>query len=112
MLNAICLPLCREKRITAAASAICRLRRQENLAHSWNSLTHVPEDLLTRPTSARLYREVFSKQALLALVGRAVPEFPAERNHSANHHLAHAASAHFTSGFTRCLVTERMDNTR
>jgi carbamoyltransferase len=56
------------------------------------------------PTSARLYREVFSKQALLALVDRAIPEFPAERVHAVNHHLAHAASAYFTSGFAECLV--------
>lgn len=56
------------------------------------------------PTSARQYREVFSREALFALVDRAIPEFPAERVHPVNHHLAHAASAYLTSGFNECLV--------
>ncbi len=33
-----------------------------------------------------------------------MPGFPAERVHHVNHHLAHAASAYFTSGWDECLV--------
>src|SRR5579862_2806045 len=56
------------------------------------------------PVSERLYREVYSKDALLAWVHRDFPAFPAERVHQVNHHLAHAASAYYTSGWDDCLV--------
>jgi carbamoyltransferase len=56
------------------------------------------------PTSAMLYEQVFSKQALLAHANRHFPGFPAERIHQVNHHLSHAASAYFTSGWDDCLV--------
>jgi len=55
-------------------------------------------------TSALLYEEVFSKQALIAQVGRHFPQFPAEHVHQVSHHLSHAASAYFTSGWDDCLV--------
>ncbi len=55
-------------------------------------------------TSSMLYEEVFSRQALLAQVNRHCPEFPGERVHQVNHHLSHAASAYFTSGWDECLV--------
>src|SRR5713226_7680197 len=42
------------------------------------------------PTTARLYREVCSREALLALADRDLPGFPAERIRHVNHHLAHA----------------------
>src|SRR6266700_3972423 len=54
--------------------------------------------------TARLFNEVCSKQVLLNLVQRDFPGFPAERVHSVPHHLAHAASAYFTSGWDDCLV--------
>ncbi|MFZ0660952.1 MAG: carbamoyltransferase N-terminal domain-containing protein, partial [Candidatus Binataceae bacterium] len=56
------------------------------------------------PTSAMLYETVFSKQALVKQVRSCCPEFPAERVHQVNHHLSHAASAYFTSGWDECLV--------
>ena len=56
------------------------------------------------PISASLYREVFSREALLEAVTNRLPGFPAERVHNVNHHLAHAASAYFTSGWKECLV--------
>ena len=56
------------------------------------------------PVTEKLYREVFSREALLTQVNRAVPGFPAGRVHHVNHHLAHAASAYFTSGWDECLV--------
>jgi carbamoyltransferase len=56
------------------------------------------------PISLRQYQEVFSRKALLALVDRDLPGFPADRVHQVSHHLAHAASAYFTSGWDECLV--------
>jgi len=55
-------------------------------------------------TSAMLYEEVFSRQALLAQVSRHCPGFNPERVHQVSHHLSHAASAYFTSGWDECLV--------
>jgi len=56
------------------------------------------------PLSAQRYREVFSKQSLIALARRDLPRLLSERVHQVNHHLAHAASAYFTSGWDECLV--------
>jgi carbamoyltransferase len=56
------------------------------------------------PTTAKLYSEVFSREALLAQVGRNLPAFPAERVRGVSHHLSHAASAFFSSGWDECLV--------
>ena len=56
------------------------------------------------PVSRDLYREVYSRDALLGLVARHFPGFPAERVHHVGHHLAHAASAYYTSGWDECLV--------
>ena len=55
-------------------------------------------------TSAMLYEEVLSRQALLAQISRHCPQFPDERVHQVGHHLSHAASAYFTSGWDECLV--------
>lgn len=56
------------------------------------------------PVSLQLYREVYSRDALLALMQRDFPGYPAERIHRVSHHLAHAASAYYTSGWEECLV--------
>ncbi|HVH67578.1 MAG TPA: carbamoyltransferase C-terminal domain-containing protein [Gemmatimonadales bacterium] len=56
------------------------------------------------PVARELYREVYSREALLELVRRDLPGFPGERVQTVNHHLAHAASAAFTSGWDECLV--------
>lgn len=56
------------------------------------------------PDSSMLYEEVFSKGALVRQVHRYFSDFPAERIQSVNHHLSHAASAAFTSGWDECLV--------
>src|SRR5437773_2594812 len=56
------------------------------------------------PESRDLYRQVYSREELLALVTRDFPAFPAERVHHVAHHLAHAASAYYTSGWDECLV--------
>jgi len=54
--------------------------------------------------SLRLYDEVFSRNALTGLAGKHLRQFPAERIFQVSHHLAHGASAYFTSGWSECLV--------
>jgi carbamoyltransferase len=54
--------------------------------------------------SAELYRKVFSREALLEQVRRDLPGYPPERVHAVGHHLAHAASAAYTSGWDECLI--------
>ena len=56
------------------------------------------------PTTAALYREVYSREALLALVNRDLTGFPENRVFHVPHHLAHASSAYYTSGWEDCLV--------
>jgi carbamoyltransferase len=56
------------------------------------------------PMSAKLYGEVFSRESLLRQVERDMSGFPPQRVHHVSHHLAHAASAFFTSGWDDCLV--------
>jgi carbamoyltransferase len=56
------------------------------------------------PMSAKLYGEVFSRESLVAQVERDMSGFPPQRVHHVSHHLAHAASAFFTSGWDDCLV--------
>ena len=56
------------------------------------------------PLTCSLYQTVFSRDALLEQVSRHLPGFPHERVHQVSHHLAHAASAYFTSGWPECLV--------
>jgi carbamoyltransferase len=56
------------------------------------------------PISVELYRDVLSRDAFVAQVKRALPDYPAERVQHVDHHLAHAASAYFTSGWDSCLV--------
>ncbi len=56
------------------------------------------------PHSARLYQRVFSKDALVRQVRRHFPDLTDEKIQPVGHHLAHAASAAFTSGWDECLV--------
>jgi carbamoyltransferase len=56
------------------------------------------------PVGAACYREVYSKEALLKSVERHLAGFPLARVQSVNHHLSHAASAYFTSGWDECLI--------
>ena len=50
------------------------------------------------------YREVFSPEALHDRVKANLPGFPTSKVVQVPHHLAHAASAYFTSGWEQCLV--------
>jgi carbamoyltransferase len=54
--------------------------------------------------SGGLYDHVLSREALIKNVRAHLPGFPLSRVHHVSHHLAHAASAYFTSGWDECLV--------
>ena len=54
--------------------------------------------------TAELYEGVFSREALLEQMGRHLPAVDPARVHHVAHHLAHAASACFTSGWDECLT--------
>jgi carbamoyltransferase len=56
------------------------------------------------PLSSELYRDVLSPEAFAARVDSALPELPGERVRHVDHHLAHAASAYYTSGWEECMV--------
>jgi carbamoyltransferase len=56
------------------------------------------------PISTELYRNVFSREAVLEQVSRHLDGYPADRVRHVNHHFAHAASAYFCSGWPECLV--------
>lgn len=56
------------------------------------------------PLTAALYQQVYSREALLQQVGRYLDGYPADRVRHVDHHLAHAASAYFCSGWEECLV--------
>jgi carbamoyltransferase len=75
----------------------------DEIAHSFDYAPYRPIYLIDA-VSAEQYRQVFSREALLERLGRALPSFPAERVRHVNHHLAHAASAYYTSGWEECLV--------
>jgi carbamoyltransferase len=56
------------------------------------------------PVGAACYREVYSKEALLQSVRRHLSDFPLDRVQQVSHHISHAASAYFTSGWDDCLA--------
>jgi carbamoyltransferase len=56
------------------------------------------------PVSAQLYDEVLSPAAFTARVRQFLPDLEAGWIGGVDHHLAHAASAYYTSGWDDCLV--------
>jgi carbamoyltransferase len=75
----------------------------DEIAHGFDYAPY--RDLyLKDEVSAGLYNQVFSREALLGQVRRDLPGFPEEKVSSVGHHLAHAASAAYTSGWDECLV--------
>jgi carbamoyltransferase len=75
----------------------------DEIAHGFNYAPY--RDLyLNNSVSAALFDQVFSRGALLEQVRRSLPGFPEERVFAVGHHLAHAASAAYTSGWDECLV--------
>jgi carbamoyltransferase len=73
------------------------------IAHSFD-YTPYQKTYAIDPETAAFYRQVCSRETLLAIAGRELPGFPAERVRQVNHHLSHAASAYYTSGWDDCLV--------
>jgi len=56
------------------------------------------------PISSELYRDVYSREALLLQARKYLPGFPENRILHVDHHQAHAASALYTSGWSDGLV--------
>ncbi len=85
------------------AEAGITLNDVDELAHGFD---YAPYQKLFSldPISAEAYKKVYSREALLELIKRDLPDFPASRVHHVPHHLAHAASAYFTSGWGECLT--------
>jgi carbamoyltransferase len=75
----------------------------DEIAHSFN-YAPFEEIYSLDPVSTQLFDEVFSKEALLAQVAAFAPDFPAVQVHQVGHHLCHAASAYFASGWDECLT--------
>jgi carbamoyltransferase len=75
----------------------------DELAHGFDYRPY--RDLyMSDEVSSALYSQVFSHEALLAQVRRDLPGFPEAKVFPVSHHLAHAASAAYTSGWDECLV--------
>jgi carbamoyltransferase len=75
----------------------------DEIAHGFDYSPY-RELFLRDEVSAELYRHVLSREALLAQVRRDLPGFPENKVVKVGHHLAHAASAAYTSGWDECLV--------
>nr|ATZ76257.1 NodU family carbamoyltransferase [uncultured Acidobacteriota bacterium] len=75
----------------------------DEMAHGFD-YTPYKEMYSLDPITAEQYSQVFSREALLRDLQRTMPGFAPERFHAVSHHLAHAASAYFTSGWEECLV--------
>jgi len=85
------------------AEAGLRMEDIDEIAHGFD---YAPLEKAFRldPTTAELYRDVFCASATRKLLARGFPEFCPDRMHPVSHHLAHAASAFFTSGWDECLT--------
>src|ERR1039457_1096911 len=75
----------------------------DEIAHGFDYAPY-RELYLRDGVSAELYQKVFSRDALLEQIRRDLPAFPEAKVFSVGHHLAHAASAAYTSGWQECLV--------
>jgi carbamoyltransferase len=85
------------------ARAGISLRDVDQLVHSFDYLPYKMNYLRTREQSAA-YDEIYSRAAVLKTVADHLPDFPAADVHHVNHHLSHAASAYYTSGWDKCAV--------
>ncbi len=75
----------------------------DELAHGFDYAPH--RDLYRGDKiSDALYRQVLSREALLEQLRRDLPALSESKVFSVGHHLAHAASAAYTSGWDECLV--------
>jgi carbamoyltransferase len=85
------------------AAAGIKANDVDEIAHGFDYMPYRAAFLLD-PISAEQYDQVFSPERLLAQVNWHLPGFPLHRVQPVNHHLAHAASAYYTSGWDECLL--------
>lgn len=85
------------------AEAGIALGEIDEIAHGFNYAPY-RELYLKDKVSAEVYNQVFSRDALLEQVRHDLPGFSEHKVFSVGHHLAHAASAAYTSGWEECLV--------
>jgi carbamoyltransferase len=85
------------------AEAGVALSDVDEIAHSFDFAPHRGFYSFD-PLTASLYKDVYSREAVRAQVARYLDGYPANRVHHVDHHLAHAASAYFCSGWEECLV--------
>jgi carbamoyltransferase len=75
----------------------------DEIAHSFDFAPHRAFYSFD-PLTASLYKDVYSREAVRAQVARHLDGYPTDRVNHVDHHLAHAASAYFCSGWEECLV--------
>jgi carbamoyltransferase len=80
-----------------------RLNEIDEIAHAFN-YGGLQGLFCLNSESLKLYDEVFSRDGLLRLARRHMQDYPVDRIVNVSHHLAHGASAYFTSGWDECLV--------
>ena len=79
------------------------LKDVDEVAHAFNYAPYA-EIYSLDPLNVELYENVLSKEVLIRQIARYCPGIAAERVYQVNHHLSHAASAYFTSGWQESLV--------
>ena len=75
----------------------------DEIAHSFDFGPHRPAYSFD-PLTAALYKDVYSHEAVCAQVTSYLDGYSADRVRHVDHHLAHAASAYFCSGWEESLV--------
>ena len=75
----------------------------DEVAHSFDYEPY-RHDFDRDPVLREFYETVLSPEAFRSEVARHLPGFPADRLYPVPHHLAHAAAAYWTSGWSECLV--------
>jgi carbamoyltransferase len=75
----------------------------DEVVHGFNYRPHKLAYSLD-PLNSRLYTEVLSPEAVVAQIQQKMEGFPEQRVRHIDHHLAHAASAYYCSGWEECLV--------
>jgi carbamoyltransferase len=75
----------------------------DEIAHAFDYQPYQSAYALNSVTAQR-YHQVYSRDIFATQVTQNFPEIPLDRSRHVNHHLAHAASAYFTSGWDECLV--------
>jgi carbamoyltransferase len=79
------------------------LKDVDEVAHAFDYSPYV-EIYSLDPLSIELYQSVLSKDVLLKQIALYCPEVSPKQVHQVNHHLCHAASSYFTSGWRESLV--------